>query len=70
MAEVPLISGSYLQSCFGLILGEDVEVSPIWRTVDINLHPETDQTASPLDFHPTAKAELSGVHAMLFTGPV
>jgi hypothetical protein len=38
--------------------------------VHINRHPDTDQTVSPLNFHPTAKAQLSGVQDIQVTGPV
>lgn len=62
--------GSYLKSWFGLTTGEETELKPICRIVDIKRQPETDQTVSPLNFQPTAKAELSGVQAIELTGPV
>ncbi|XP_029127973.1 mediator of RNA polymerase II transcription subunit 12 [Cajanus cajan] len=58
LCEVPPINGSYLQSWLGLAIGEDMELKPICRTVDIRRHPETDQTVRPLSFHPTAKRQL------------
>nr|KYP64207.1 hypothetical protein KK1_018798 [Cajanus cajan] len=62
--EVPPINGSYLQSWLGLAIGEDMELKPICRTVDIRRHPETDQTQSNRNFVDNVSKIKSGSRNM------